>query len=163
MIRPARIPDRGIPYPEAMRHVLLLLSITLLGGCHSVLRTPVPASQPILPEVRSDLPILAADGSRVSWDELLTALDDAEAIILGETHDDAVAHATQHAIVADMLARHEKVAIAMEMFERDEQPHVDDYLDGVTDVDTLVERTNSAGWGGEDGAASVACRGYKDR
>lgn len=88
-------------------------------------------------------------GSHVTWQELLTAIDWAEIIILGEQHDDAMAHAVQLAVVEDTFDRWPRSALSLEMLERDEQILVDDFLDDIIDTEAFIRLTFSANWGGE--------------
>ena len=50
--------------------------------------------------------------------------------IVGENHDDPNTHTLELAILQELSAKGRPVTLAMEMFERDVQPVVDDYLAG---------------------------------
>jgi uncharacterized iron-regulated protein len=89
-------------------------------------------------------------GSAVEWGAFLGQLAKADIIAIGERHDDEVGHAVEAAIVSALLKHKPSGAVAMEMFERDEQGIVDLYLDGEIKRSTLVKITDSANWGGED-------------
>jgi uncharacterized iron-regulated protein len=76
-------------------------------------------------------------GKPVKLQDITDALDGADVLIIGETHDDPVAHL----IEAELLRRADErysqgashkraVALSMEMFERDVQTVVDEYLAG---------------------------------
>ena len=88
-------------------------------------------------------------GLAVNWADLIDALEWADVIILGEQHDDALAHAVQLAVVEDVFDRWPKSALSMEMLERDEQALVDDYVDGIIDVESFAKWTFSEQWAGE--------------
>ncbi len=64
----------------------------------------------------------------IDWQGLLEAIEWADVVILGEQHDDAVAHAVQLAVVEDAMKRYPGTALSMEMLDREEQALVDDYL-----------------------------------
>jgi uncharacterized iron-regulated protein len=73
-------------------------------------------------------------GRAVKLEEIIAALDDADVLFVGETHNDAVGHAVE----AELLRRADKrytqrraVALSLEMFERDVQTVVDEYLGGL--------------------------------
>jgi len=86
------------------------------------------------------------DGSELSFDALLDELANADVVFLGETHTDETTHRTELAIYEGLLARRGgRVVLAMEMFERDVQPHVDAYVAGETDEATFL--ANSRPWG----------------
>jgi uncharacterized iron-regulated protein len=78
-------------------------------------------------------------GRAVNLQEIISALDKADVLIIGETHNDAVAHLLE----AELLRRAEEhftasssqhgraVALSLEMFERDVQTVLDEYLEGL--------------------------------
>lgn len=70
---------------------------------------------------------------------MLAAFDTADVVVLGETHDDATAHALQLAILEDLLDRHTGTALSMEMLDRRKQSAVDDYLAGIIDRAQFLE------------------------
>ena len=92
-------------------------------------------------------------GESLNWEQLIARMDGADVIILGEQHDDGVAHATQLAIVQDVAARRAASgagagALSLEMLERDDQAVTDDYLEGIVDAETFAKLTSSADWAG---------------
>jgi uncharacterized iron-regulated protein len=88
-------------------------------------------------------------GQPINWSDLRQAFAWADVIIVGEEHDDAVGHAVELAVVHDVVCSHSRAALSMEMFERDEQPVVNDYLEGIIDAESLEKLTLSTNWGGE--------------
>jgi uncharacterized iron-regulated protein len=88
-------------------------------------------------------------GIALKWNDLINAAEWADVIIIGEQHDDAVGHAVQQAVVQDVFAHWPKSALSMEMLERDEQPLVDDYMDGIIDAENFAKLTFSEKWAGE--------------
>lgn len=101
-----------------------------------------------------DLPMYAGysgggGGTAIDWSDLQQGIAWADVIIVGEEHDDAVGHAVEQAIVYDVVSQYARAALSMEMLERDEQPVVDDYLEGIIDAQTLEKLTLSKNWGGE--------------
>ncbi len=108
------------------------------------------ASKPTLFEstegLRS-LPIFRGDtGAAINWQDLLHAIEWADVVILGEQHDDAVAHAVQLAVVEDAMKRYPGTALSMEMLDREEQALVDDYLADFINRDMFLEQTASTKW-----------------
>ena len=92
-------------------------------------------------------------GEPLDWDQLIARMDGADVIILGEQHDDGVAHATQLAIVQDVTARQRASgrspgALSLEMLERDDQAVTDDYLEGIVDAENFAKLTGSTDWAG---------------
>jgi len=73
-------------------------------------------------------------GEPLSFGALLDRLARADAVFLGETHIDETTHRVELAVYEGLLARRDgRVVLAMEMFERDVQPHLDAYLAGAID------------------------------
>lgn len=132
----------------------------LLAGCSS---SPPPAVR-IHPAAVDAVSIADRDprqlaivdgrnGEPLTWEQMLARMDGADVIILGEQHDDGVAHATQLAIVQDVAARRTASgagagALSLEMLERDDQAVTDDYLDGIVDAENFAKLTGSTDWAG---------------
>lgn len=78
-----------------------------------------------------------ARGRSVGLAEIVAALDAANVLIIGETHDDAVAHLLEAELLrltderASGRGRARAVALSLEMFERDVQLVLDEYLGGL--------------------------------
>lgn len=74
------------------------------------------------------------NGKPVSTDEIVQAIGGNEAIFLGELHDDAVGHAIQAELFRRTVAKYSvdrRIALSLEMFERDVQIVLDEYLAGL--------------------------------
>jgi uncharacterized iron-regulated protein len=109
---------------------------------------------PLLAQEPRPLPSLAeatrihdskADAAR-TWPELLDALAKCDAVFLGETHVDDTTHQVELYVLEQLLARRPgKVVLSMEMFERDVQPALDDYLAGRADEATFLQKARP--WG----------------
>lgn len=72
-------------------------------------------------------------GKPVTIDEIITAAGNADVVFLGEQHDDATAHALQFDIFKKAVEKYSaarKVTLSLEMFERDVQTVVNEYLAG---------------------------------
>lgn len=101
-----------------MRLASLALAATLTA-------TPAPAAPPAV--------LFHADGRPATLTDVLTAARQADVLILGEHHDDASAHALEKAVLDAATApeRPRPVALSLEMFDRDVQPVLDEYLAGL--------------------------------
>ena len=71
-----------------------------------------------------------ADGADTRPAELLARLERADAVFLGEQHDDAETHRAEAELLDAIGRTGRPVIVSLEMFERDVQPVVDDYLAG---------------------------------
>lgn len=72
-------------------------------------------------------------GNAVTMEQLVKAIGDVDAVFLGELHDDAVGHAVQAEVFRRVVAQYcqvRKCALSLEMFERDVQTVLDEYLAG---------------------------------
>jgi len=89
-----------------------------------------------------------AYGDPVKLDAIVKDMAAADAIFLGEQHDDAVGHAIEAELfkrAVETYSPQRKVALSMEMFERDVQIVVDEYLsDLITEQHFLA---SSRPWG----------------
>ena len=73
-------------------------------------------------------------GESLSLDAMLARLDSADVLFVGEQHDDAVGHAFQRLLIEAAYSRYagnRTVVLALEMFERDVQLVLDEYLAGL--------------------------------
>ncbi len=78
--------------------------------------------------------IYDGEGNPATLEQILKAANQSDVVFLGEQHDDAVAHFLQAEIfrkVAERFAGDRKVALSLEMFERDVQVVLDEYLKGL--------------------------------
>ena len=103
----------------SMRPNFALCLLGLLGACAST------GSRIVVPG--SDQP--------ATVDAVAAAVVDADLVALGELHDTPGVHRTHHALLRAMYARRPDMVIAMEIFERDVQPVLLQYLNGLIDED----------------------------
>jgi uncharacterized iron-regulated protein len=97
------------------------------------------------------------------FESMLADVATADVVFLGEQHDDPGTHRLERAALEGIARRRGNVVLALEMFERDAQPLLDDYLAGrvaeaeflknsrpwpryVTDYRPLVELARARGW-----------------
>jgi uncharacterized iron-regulated protein len=148
--------------PMRMRARLGTLSVVAFLGaaaCAPSTRVHVTGAAPV-PESRF---YDTAARRYVGFDQLIAALARANIVFFGEEHDDPSTHRTELAILAGVGSVNEHVVVSLEMFERDAQPALDDYLAGriaeneflarsrpwdryTTDYRALVELARARGW-----------------
>jgi uncharacterized iron-regulated protein len=143
--------------PRSFSVLACSLATLLLGACGNYFRT-----DPDLGDIRGSIvPSEAAapralfmfegeTGRALSWADVMAAASWADAIFIGERHDDPVSHLVQLAIYEDLVAGYPGTALALEHLERHEQPIVDRYLRGEISVDTFIDETGSRNWAGKD-------------
>lgn len=86
------------------------------------------------------IPHRVFDADHNRWADLegmAAALVRADVVFFGEQHDDPGTHAMQRALL-EAMARRRPVILSLEMFERDVQPLLSDYLAGRTSEDSLL-------------------------
>jgi uncharacterized iron-regulated protein len=149
------------PARQTTRLLFIAIALSMLGGCasptaHYFQANPVDpekvvfvTSDPNAQRARELRMFTAHDGRPVSWDDVMHAASWADVIVVGEQHDDAIGHAVQLALVEDVVSRWRPTALTMEMLERDDQPLIDDYTEGVIDAESFATLTQSKGWGGK--------------
>jgi uncharacterized iron-regulated protein len=73
------------------------------------------------------------------FEGMLADLARADVVFVGEQHDDPNTHRLELAIVEGLLRRRVTMVIAMEMFERDVQPVLDQYLAGTVTEEQFLK------------------------
>jgi len=101
-----------------VRHFFLLLAVALssLAYCPSFADNNTVADD--IP--RSHI-FDGNSGQSYSWEQLFTAIDSADVIVLGETHDDAKGHIVQREIIAAAVRRWTGLTVSLEEFDRSQQ------------------------------------------
>jgi uncharacterized iron-regulated protein len=102
---------------------------------------------PLLPDLTS-FALMRTDAGTpraVSVDAAADALKDYDVIFMGEWHDHAGNHLAEMALFRALYERAPGLTLSMEMFERDVQPVVDDYLAGRIGEDNF--RRKGRAWG----------------
>jgi uncharacterized iron-regulated protein len=132
-----------------VRRPLFFVSFGLsLIVCAALARDGLAAAAiPALPDLTSfQLMRTGADAPvAVSIDQAADTLKDYDVIFMGEWHDHAGNHLAEMALFRALYARNPQLALSMEMFERDVQPVLDDYLAGRIGEDALRRRGRA--WG----------------
>lgn len=85
-------------------------------------------------QARPTYTIFDGEGNPVGIEKIIDALGQADVLFLGESHDDAIGHKLQAEIFRKVLEKYtakRKIALSLEMFERDVQTTVDEYLTGL--------------------------------
>jgi uncharacterized iron-regulated protein len=97
------------------------------------------------------------------FEAMLAEIARADVVFVGEQHDDPATHRIERAILEGLARRRGNVVVALEMFERDTQPSLDEYVAGrlneeeflrasrpwpryATDYRPLIEFARVHGW-----------------
>lgn len=97
-------------------------------------QVPMPSLSPqAAPETQWRV-VETKTGRNIAPGKLLASLTSADAVFVGEQHDDPETHRLEEWILTGLHRRNGKrVVLAMEMFERDQQGALDRYLAGLLD------------------------------
>jgi len=106
------------------------LPVALLLAACATARAPEAPSYRMIADQRA--------GRAVPLDAMLDALAKEDVVFLGESHDDDNTHRLELEVY-EGLADRRQVVLALEMFQRDVQGAVDDYLAGRIDEKTFFE------------------------
>lgn len=74
--------------------------------------------------------IYTAAGQPVTYQGLAQLINRYDVIVFGEYHDNALLHQLEFQLLQAAFGRQPKLAVSLEMFERDVQSRLDDYLAG---------------------------------
>ena len=92
--------------------------------------------------------VFDGQGNPSSLEKIIDDLDETDVVFLGENHDDPVAHGLQLELFKRAIEKYgsrRKIALSMEMFERDVQTEVDAYLKDLISEQHFL--SNSRPWG----------------
>ncbi len=127
--------------------------------------------EPVTPETAVRVPgvlasyrvIESATGREVSFASMVDHASRADVVFFGEQHDDPETHFLEFALLDGLGKRQSNVVLSLEMFERDVQPALENYLRGAvseslflarsrpwpryaTDYRTMVQLARARGW-----------------
>ncbi|MFC1492962.1 ChaN family lipoprotein [candidate division KSB1 bacterium] len=123
-----------------MKKIVFLALISVLFGC-SASTVQIPDTTPDIPVINSNhYRILKNDGlEEMDLSGLIEELNGADVVFIGESHNDPVAHYIEFEVVKRFSDRYGKTAVSMEMFERDVQYILDEYMKGYVQESFLIK------------------------
>ena len=115
-----------MPTPRPLRAVFAA-ALLLTGACASSGSAPIATAPTSAAAVR----VYDTKAARfISFTQLVDAAAKADVVYFGEQHDDPATHSAEAAVLAALGERRRDVVVTLEMFERDVQPLLDQYLAG---------------------------------
>ncbi|MCU0712057.1 MAG: ChaN family lipoprotein [Pirellula sp.] len=114
-----------------MKSLIALLVLSVNGMANA--RSEEPAFPASIVRVQ--------DGTEVALADFATEAARVDVLVLGEEHDSDGAHQMQHDIIRELIQSGYNVAISMEMFERDCQGALNEYLAGRIDEPTFLSKS----------------------
>lgn len=115
---------------------LLVAAWLLLPVAQPLLAQPAPDTTLADTTLANAYRVFRPDGQAATFDDIMAAVDTVDVLFLGEQHDDPVAHYLEATLLShtyQLLANEtpaRPLTLSLEMFERDVQPIVDEYLAG---------------------------------
>jgi uncharacterized iron-regulated protein len=83
--------------------------------------------------------VFDADGKEVRFNKALNALAKADVVFFGEQHNDPISHWLELRVLQGLYERDQNLALAMEMFEADDQIPLSEYLAGTIEERHLLK------------------------
>jgi uncharacterized iron-regulated protein len=80
-------------------------------------------------------------GEVISLADIIARTADKKLIVFGEEHNDSLAHVVQHSLFTALLDKYPEVVLSMEMFERDVQLVLDEYLIGLISESSFTKES----------------------
>ena len=81
-----------------------------------------------------------ADGQETDYAHMMSVLGEQQVVFIGEIHNCPIAHWMEYEIVRDLYALHkDRLMIGAEMFERDDQLVLDEYLSGLITAERFTK------------------------
>lgn len=114
---------------------MVATTASVASACDRSRRTSPPAAK------GPDAAYYDGAGATSSVDAFVAQARAADFVAFGELHEHPVASRLELAMVQALLQAGRPFALAMEFFERDTQPAIDDYFAGRIDEATFVQRT----------------------
>ena len=93
-----------------------------------------PAASPIFSPDAQHYRVFDTEGRPATIDQILNHCENVQVVFWGEEHNDAVGHALQALFFQHLITRYSttrQVALSLEMFERDTQVVLNEYLSGL--------------------------------
>lgn len=110
--------------------LVVLLTSFILSNCGDSARKSEDLEKPFLAITLQDKIYDYENKQFISYDDMISDLTDYQLIFIGETHNNVYAHRFQLKILKSLFKeiKNKKLALGMEMFERDVQNYLDQYI-----------------------------------
>ncbi|MGD2071747.1 MAG: ChaN family lipoprotein [Gemmatimonadota bacterium] len=134
----------------------LLVALTLSLGCAASAMAQDPSDPPSdTAYAPGEYRVFTGDGDPSSIDDLVAAMGPHSVVFIGETHDDPTGHLLEKVLLERAWAAYgpparaeggtaRPVALSLEFFQRDVQPILDEYLEGLITEESF--RNDSRPW-----------------
>lgn len=129
--------------PIKIATLLIALSSLMLTGCQttSVHAEKTDATDNLI--TAYDYQLFNAKWQPITHHELTQNLLKADVIFMGEFHGNHAAHLLQTSLLSALYRQHPQLMLSMEMFNRNHQTTLNDYLNGNIGEETLIDQTSA--------------------
>lgn len=103
--------------------LIIIVSFIVFAGCSSELRFSYELNKMITI-------VRGKQETELTSEQFLNEVSNSDVILVGEVHSDSLTHVFEYELLKNMYTQSKKIAIALEMFERDIQEILDQYLTG---------------------------------
>ena len=108
-----------------MKHFFLFI---LFICCHGI----------IVAQDKPAYKIFDSEGKEVKYEKMITAVEKADVVFFGEQHNDPISHWLELQVLKSLFEKDKSIALAMEMFEADDQIVLNEYVKGVIEEKNLL-------------------------
>jgi len=104
----------------------------LLSGCTAIPSAIQHSKQPSLVNLNHayDYVLLNSEQKPITLPKLLKELNQADVIFIGEFHENHASHLLEMQLLSGLYQNNKNLVLSLEMFNRDQQSYLDDYVDG---------------------------------
>lgn len=114
---------------ETMKKIIALLACCL-------------AAATVAAQEKKAYAVFDANGRETDYGQMMKSLGEQDVVFIGEVHNCAIAHWMEYEIVRDLYALHkDRLTIGAEMFERDGQLVLDEYLGGIISAERFEKES----------------------
>ena len=82
-----------------------------------------------------------SEGKEVRYEKMIKELEKAEVVFFGEQHNDPISHWMELQVMKSLYEKDNRLTLAMEMFESDDQLVLNEYLRGTIEERHLLSET----------------------
>ncbi len=122
---------------KTLLSTIILLQLPLLAGCQTLLEQPSPPNQVAL-KTAYDYQLYNQNWQPTSLTQITQELATADVIFVGEFHGNHASHLLETQLLSELYQQNKNVILSMEMFNRDQQETLNEYIDGFIGEQTLI-------------------------
>ncbi|MHC1744340.1 MAG: ChaN family lipoprotein [Syntrophobacteraceae bacterium] len=122
--------------------IIMGLGSLLFAGCATLKPEAGPAVPSAMVPLRVGDIIDTERGALIDFNDLMSALSEADVVFVGETHVSATDHQIQYKIASELFSRRSSLVLALEMLPREAQGILDRYSSGELPEDRFLKEVD---------------------